>query len=115
MSNPKADAYIAKLDNWKNELAKLREIALGCAPLTENFKWGHPCYSLDSGNVVLIHGFASFCTLRLYHTSKIRLYHTSGTSRGFTASWRRAYAFMKRHGYPSKLWRRPLPLAAMRQ
>jgi hypothetical protein len=46
--------------------------------------------------------------------AKIRLYHSAGTP-GFTASWRRAYAFMKRRGYPSKLWRRPLAMAALRQ
>src|ERR1700749_2742187 len=63
MSNPKADAYIAKLDSWQKELAKLRELALGCAPLTEDFKWGHPCYSLDGANVVLIHGFKDYCAL----------------------------------------------------
>jgi hypothetical protein len=44
--------------------------------------------------------------------AKIRLYHSAGTP-GFTASWRRAYAFLKRRGYPSKL--RPLALAALRQ
>ena len=60
MTNPKADAYIAKLDSWRTELAKLREIALAC-PLAEDFKWGHPCYTLDGKNVVLIHGFKEYC------------------------------------------------------
>jgi len=62
MKNPKADLYIAKLDAWQPELAKLREIALSC-PLAEDFKWGHPCYSLDGRNVVLIHGFKDYCAL----------------------------------------------------
>jgi len=62
MKNPKADSYIAKLDRWQAELAKLREIALSC-PLSEDFKWGHPCYSLDGKNVVLIHGFKEYCAL----------------------------------------------------
>jgi len=62
MKNPQADAYIARLDRWQAELAKLREIALSC-PLSEDFKWGHPCYSLDGKNVVLIHGFRDYCAL----------------------------------------------------
>jgi len=60
--NPKADLYIAKLDAWQAELAKLREIALS-SPLAEDFKWGHPCYTLDGRNVVLIHGFKDYCAL----------------------------------------------------
>jgi uncharacterized protein YdeI (YjbR/CyaY-like superfamily) len=62
MSNPKADSYIADLTSWRGELAKLREIALAC-PLAEDFKWGHPCYTLNGQNVVLIHGFKEYCAL----------------------------------------------------
>jgi hypothetical protein len=46
--------------------------------------------------------------------AKIRLYHTAGVG-GFTSSWRKAYAFVRRRGYPSKRWRRPLAMAALRQ
>jgi hypothetical protein len=46
--------------------------------------------------------------------AKIRLYHSAGTP-GFSASWRQAYAFVKRRGYPSKRWLRPLAMAALRQ
>jgi len=62
VKNPKADLYIARLDAWQAELAKLREIALS-SPLAEDFKWGHPCYTLDGRNVVLIHGFKDYCAL----------------------------------------------------
>ena len=62
MSNPKADTYIARLESWQKELVRLRRIALDC-PLTEDFKWGHPCYTLDGRNVVLIHGFKEYCAL----------------------------------------------------
>ncbi|MDE3174864.1 MAG: YdeI/OmpD-associated family protein [Pseudomonadota bacterium] len=40
----------------------LREIALDC-PLTEEVKWGQPCYASEGGNVVLIHGFKDYCAL----------------------------------------------------
>ena len=46
--------------------------------------------------------------------AKIREYQSAGTP-GFTASWRRVYAFVKQRGYPSMLCRRPLAKAAMRQ
>ena len=46
--------------------------------------------------------------------AKLRLYH-SGGSAGLAASWRRAYQFVRRRGYPSKWWRRSLALAALRQ
>jgi uncharacterized protein YdeI (YjbR/CyaY-like superfamily) len=62
MTNPKADAYVANAKRWPAEFAKLREIALDC-PLTEEFKWGHPCYALDGRNVFLMHGFKEYCAL----------------------------------------------------
>ena len=45
--------------------------------------------------------------------AKIRLYHAGGVP-GLCASWRGAYQFVCRRGYPSKWWRRPLALAALR-
>ncbi|WP_090577849.1 YdeI family protein [Paenibacillus sp. OV219] len=50
---------------WKEEFEKLREIVLD-SELTEDFKWMHPCYTLNDKNVVLIHGFKEYCAL-LFH------------------------------------------------
>ncbi len=58
--NPKVDTYIEKAKSWRAEFAALRRIALGCG-LTEELKWGHPCYTLEGSNVVLIHGFKDYC------------------------------------------------------
>ncbi|MEX0648677.1 MAG: YdeI family protein, partial [Balneolaceae bacterium] len=44
---------------------KLRTICLNCG-LTEELKWGHPCYTFQKSNVVLIHGFKEYCAL-LFH------------------------------------------------
>jgi uncharacterized protein YdeI (YjbR/CyaY-like superfamily) len=63
--NAKVDAYIAKAKNWQEEFEKLREIALDC-PLTEDFKWGHPCYTHEDANIVLIHGFKEYCALLFF-------------------------------------------------
>jgi uncharacterized protein YdeI (YjbR/CyaY-like superfamily) len=62
MTNPKADSYVANAKRWPKEFEKLRQIALDC-PLTEEFKWGHPCYALDGQNVFLMHGFKDYCAL----------------------------------------------------
>lgn len=63
--NPKVDAYLKRQDKWRAALTKLREILLGTG-LTEELKWGHPCYTLDGKNVVLIHGFKEYCAV-LFH------------------------------------------------
>lgn len=63
--NPKLDPYFRELKEWKEEFELLREIALEC-DLTEDFKWSHPCYTLNNKNIVLIHGFKNYCAL-LFH------------------------------------------------
>ena len=61
--NPKVDAYIRREKKWAAEFTRLRAIILDCKGLTEDFKWGHPCYSHDDKNVVLMHGFKEYCAL----------------------------------------------------
>ena len=52
---------------WQGEFEKLRQIVLDSdIVLTEDFKWMHPCYTLNGKNVVLIHGFKAYCAL-LFH------------------------------------------------
>ncbi|WP_368659419.1 DUF1801 domain-containing protein [Metabacillus halosaccharovorans] len=63
--NPKVDDFLSEAKTWKDEFVKLREIVLGCE-LTEEFKWMHPCYTLNGKNIVLIHGFKEYCAL-LFH------------------------------------------------
>lgn len=65
IKNPKVDAYLAKQKKWQEETIKLRAIALDSG-LTEEFKWGHPCYTLDESNIVLIHGFKEYCALLFF-------------------------------------------------
>ncbi|HET7629590.1 MAG TPA: YdeI family protein [Bacillales bacterium] len=60
--NPKVDQFINKSKKWKEEYKQLREIVLDCE-LTEDFKWMHPCYTLDGKNIVLIHGFKEYCAM----------------------------------------------------
>jgi uncharacterized protein YdeI (YjbR/CyaY-like superfamily) len=58
--NPKVDFYFNKNKKWPKEVAILREIALASG-LTEELKWGCPCYALNETNVFLIHDFNDYC------------------------------------------------------
>lgn len=60
--NPKVDEFIGNARQWKEEYGKLRMIILDCK-LTEELKWGVPCYTYNNGNVVLVHGFKEYCAL----------------------------------------------------
>jgi uncharacterized protein YdeI (YjbR/CyaY-like superfamily) len=60
--NPKVDAYLSKAKKWQKEIKELRRISLGCG-LTEELKWGKPCYTFQESNVVIIQGFKEFCAL----------------------------------------------------
>jgi uncharacterized protein YdeI (YjbR/CyaY-like superfamily) len=58
--NPKVDFFFNKPGQWQEAYIKLRAIALDCG-LTEELKWGCPCYTLNNQNIVLIHGFKEYC------------------------------------------------------
>jgi len=63
--NPKVDWFFNKDSKWQEEYSLLRKIALDCG-LTEELKWGCPCYSFQNGNVVLIHGFKEYCAFLFF-------------------------------------------------
>lgn len=60
--NPKVDTFIGESSKWREEFERLRKIILDCH-LTEELKWGKPCYTFQGGNVVLMHGFKEYCAL----------------------------------------------------
>ena len=63
--NPKVDFYFSKAKKWQEELAILRMIVLDCG-LTEELKWGVPCYTFQKSNIVLIHVFKEYCALLFF-------------------------------------------------
>jgi uncharacterized protein YdeI (YjbR/CyaY-like superfamily) len=63
--NPKVDFYFDKDTKWQQEIAKLRTIVLDCG-LTEQLKWGCPCYLFEKSNIVLIHVFKEYCALLFF-------------------------------------------------
>lgn len=58
--NPKVDFFFRKANKWQKEQEQLRQIALDCG-MTEELKWGCPCYTYEGTNVVLIHAFRDYC------------------------------------------------------
>jgi uncharacterized protein YdeI (YjbR/CyaY-like superfamily) len=77
--NPKVDVYFTagcgrcplantpecKVHNWTEELELLREIVLECG-LTEELKWGVPCYTFEGNNVVIIGAFKEYCMISFF-------------------------------------------------
>ena len=63
--NPKVDFFFDKAEKWQEEYAQLRTILLDC-DLTEEVKWGVPCYTSQTRNIVLIHGFKEYCALLFF-------------------------------------------------
>ena len=63
--NPKVAFYFTKAKKWQEEFEKLRKIILDCG-LTEELKWGCPCYTFEKRNIVLIHGFKEYCALLFF-------------------------------------------------
>ncbi|WP_428623345.1 DUF1801 domain-containing protein [Sedimenticola sp.] len=60
--HPDVDAYLATAKKWQTELKQLRTIMLD-TPLTEELKWGKPCYTFENNNVVVLQGFKAFCAV----------------------------------------------------
>jgi uncharacterized protein YdeI (YjbR/CyaY-like superfamily) len=63
--NPKVDFFFSKAKKWQQELEQLRMIILDCG-LTEELKWGVPCYTFQKSNIVLIHAFKEYCALLFF-------------------------------------------------
>ena len=63
--NPKVDFFFDKAEKWQKEFEQLRTIILDCG-LTEELKWGQPCYTSQESNIVLMHGFKEYCALLFF-------------------------------------------------
>ncbi len=63
--NPDVDAYIKRSDKWPAEMTALREILLGSA-LTEDIKWGKPCFSHEGDNIVILQEMKDFLALMFF-------------------------------------------------
>ncbi|MCX6353090.1 MAG: YdeI/OmpD-associated family protein [Bacteroidetes bacterium] len=63
--NPKVDWYFPKAGKWQEAIEQLRMMVLDCG-LSEELKWGCPCYLHQKNNIVLIHVFKDYCALLFF-------------------------------------------------
>jgi len=79
--NPKVDAYLRNAKNWRRELEKLRTLVLGC-PLTEELKWGKPCYTFQTSNLIVLYGLKESCALGFLKGALLKDAHSILTAPG---------------------------------
>ncbi|MCU7615317.1 YdeI/OmpD-associated family protein [Chryseobacterium sp. GMJ5] len=60
--NPEVNWFFDKSTKWQEAYLELRKLAV-CFDLTEELKWGCPCYTIGKSNIFLIHGFKDYCAL----------------------------------------------------
>jgi len=65
------DFFFNKAEKWQEEFEKLRAIILGCG-LTEELRWGKPCYASGQSNIVLIHGFKEYSAILFFKGSLLK-------------------------------------------
>jgi uncharacterized protein YdeI (YjbR/CyaY-like superfamily) len=63
--NPQVKIFLDKAKSWKQEMILLRSIIMECG-LEEDYKWIHPCYSVNGNNVVLIHSFKEYTAILFF-------------------------------------------------
>ena len=63
--NPKVEAFIKRSNKWPAEMAAIRPILLGCG-LTEDIKWGKPCFSYEDHNIVIFQEMNAFLSLMFF-------------------------------------------------
>jgi uncharacterized protein YdeI (YjbR/CyaY-like superfamily) len=64
-ANPKVDAFIDRSQTWPELLTEIRPILLSCG-LTEEIKWGKPCYSHDGRNIAILQEMKAFLALMFF-------------------------------------------------
>ncbi len=63
--NPEIDEYIARSEQWPDEMTSLRSVLLSCG-LTEEIKWGKPCFGRDGANIVIMQEMKGFLALMFF-------------------------------------------------
>lgn len=59
------DEYLARAEHWPDVIAELRPILVGCG-LTEEIKWGQPCYTHDGRNILILQEMKDFLAVMFF-------------------------------------------------
>ncbi|MEY4175267.1 MAG: hypothetical protein RI900_2432, partial [Actinomycetota bacterium] len=65
MANPRVDAYLKNSKLWPAEVARLRAVLVGTG-LSEEVKWGKPCYCDGDRNIAILQEMKSFLALMFF-------------------------------------------------
>jgi len=57
-----------KVHSWTSELEMLRKIVLNCS-LTEETKWGAPCYTYQNKNILMVSALKEYCCISFFKGS----------------------------------------------
>ncbi len=63
--NPEVDAYVDRSEKWPEEMTDVRPILLA-GGLTEELKWGKPCYTHGGKNIVILQEMNEFLALMFF-------------------------------------------------
>ena len=94
--NPKVDFFFNKADKWQDEFEKLRTIVLDCG-LTEELKWGVPCYTFQQKNVILLGAFKQYSVLSFFKGALLHDAHAILTLPGENTQAGRVIRFTEVH------------------
>ena len=86
-ANPKVDAFFENAKRWQEELKRLRAIALD-SELTEELKWGGPCYTLHGKNVAIMNELKESCAFAFFKGALLKDVHGVLTAPGQSQSTR---------------------------
>jgi uncharacterized protein YdeI (YjbR/CyaY-like superfamily) len=62
---------MAYRERWRAEIAELQKI-LSRFDVTEECKWGKPCYTTNGKNVVIVQGFKEYCALGFFQGALLK-------------------------------------------
>src|SRR5580692_2559731 len=62
---------MAYRERWQAEIAELQRILSGF-DLSEECKWGKPCYTMEGKNVIIIQGFKEYCALGFFQGALLK-------------------------------------------
>jgi uncharacterized protein YdeI (YjbR/CyaY-like superfamily) len=65
VGNPNIEAFIDGATLWQEEMEELRDLLLDCG-LTEELKWGKPCYTARGSNIVIMQPFKAHLSLMFF-------------------------------------------------
>lgn len=63
--NTDVDAYVERSEQWSEELAAIRPVLLDRG-LSEEIKWGKPCYVHDGANIAILQEMKEFLALMFF-------------------------------------------------